>query len=79
LTLLLKEDTGLFLEYFRSSLSSVIEKNFNTLNLQKPDGVPLDFFINHVACSFLESAKWWAKKELTFSPEEIYEYFIQSI
>ena len=79
LTLMLKEDTGLFLEYFKNSLSLVVEKNFGDLNLKKPQNVPIDFYINHVACSFLESAKWWAQKGLTLSPEEIYEYFIQSI
>lgn len=79
LTLLKKEDTGLFIDYFKNSLISLIEKRFSSLNITMPDGVPKDYFYYHVASCFLESASWWIKNDLILSPEQIYEYFLLTV
>ena len=74
LDLLASEGNDLFLRYFKDELYALIENRNDT-----PIGLPKDFWVNHVASSFVEAVRWWHRGGMALSPEEINEYFTRTI
>jgi hypothetical protein len=49
------------------------------LEIVKPQELPKDFWINHIASTFVETVKWWIENKLQQSPEVINQYFMLAI
>lgn len=76
LELLSSENNELFLKYFKANLLQLVESQFNTFNGQKASFLPRNFYINHIASTFVETARWWIENEMEQSPQEITELFL---
>ena len=77
--LLSSENNELFLEYFKNGVKRLVMEHIEEFSSRKPDIVPQDFWVNHVTVTFIETLRWWLSKEMAQSPEEISEYFLQSV
>jgi len=75
LELLSCENNSLFLGYFKQSLTNLIENQLYLFNKEKYYNLPKDFFINHVASTFVETVSYWINNGLKQSADEITEYF----
>ena len=69
----------LFLRYFKDGLTALIEDRLGATELAVPEGLPRDFFVNHVAAVFVETVRWWVKGGIAQSPEVICEYFLTAV
>lgn len=72
LQLLTCENNEVFLQYFKSGLSHLIEDL--PLKTENPH-LPRDFLINHISSTFVETVRWWIKGGMKLSPETVYGYF----
>lgn len=79
LDLLSGQNNELFLGYFKSGLTRVIESQVNHIETDKDNNLPADFVINHIASTFVETVKWWLKNKMKETPEEIHRYFVTVI
>ncbi len=73
--LLVADSNELFLRYFKESLNALIQKEGVTFENKKPATVPMDFWVNHVSSTFVETVKWWVKNGRRESAEQLAEYF----
>ena len=79
LDLLACENNELFLRYFKENLKRLIQKNPQLFGKQKPEELPLDFWLNHVSSTFVETVRWWTDNGAKESPELLSEYFLAVI
>lgn len=77
LTLLSSQNNDLFLQYFRSDLDLLIESQLPYLKCRS--NVPVSYWKNHIASSFIETLKWWITNGMQESPETITAYFLEII
>ncbi len=79
LDLLSSQNNDVFLKYFKTGLSDLIESQFDTLEISKPEGLPKNFLVNHISATFVETVRWWIDNRMQESPELITKYFLCSI
>ena len=79
LNLLICENNELFLRYFKEYLKALVEKQLSTLSENKPEGLPDNFWINHISATFVESIRWWIENGMKESPETLLQYFMLAI
>lgn len=79
LDLLSCSNNELFLRYFKTGLLSLVENSIEAFDICKDTVVPKDFFINHIACTFVETVRWWIDNKMKQTPEEMTEYFMTVI
>ena len=79
LDLLSCESNELFLGYFKKGLTERIECQPGAFESSRSEKLPRDFWINHVAATFVETVRWWTENKMDQSPEEITEYFLMLI
>ena len=72
-------NNDLFLTYFKDSLRKFVLNQLHLFEDKKPQGLPDDFWINHIVTSFIETAKWWINNGKAISPEKITEYFYLTV
>ena len=77
--LLTSNNDDIFLDYFKKGVKMLVTQNSSQFEHRKPKIVPEDFWINHVTSVFIETLRWWLKNAMTESPEQITEYFLQSV
>lgn len=77
LELLAKDSSGLFVGYFKDNLKVLALEQENELPANK--GLPHDYWVNHVASTFVETVKWWFENGMTRSAQEISEFFLKAI
>lgn len=74
--LLSSQNNELFLEYFKSEVKNLVVKRLEYFDSKKPKNIPNDFWVNHVASTFIETLKWWINNKMKESVEVINEYFM---
>lgn len=79
LELLKCPNNDLFLTYFKENLKHLVKSQLLVLEIQKPQNLPDDFWINHICASFVETVRWWIDNKMQESPELITEYFLSAI
>ena len=75
LDLLACENNELFLRYFKEYLKLLIKKHSPLLNVEKPKGLPDDYWVNHISVSFVETIRWWVDNGMKESAETLSSYF----
>ena len=75
LDLLKSRNNDLFLQYFKIGLRRLVKSQLPQFEKRKSEKLPLDFWVNHVASTFVETLLWWIDNGLSESPETITEYF----
>ena len=76
LQLLSCQNNGVFLEYFKVQLYKLIQQQNE---IPPKNGLPLDFWQNHVTATCLETIRWWIDNGTKESPELLAEYFFKAI
>ena len=79
LDLLACDTGGLFSGYFKENLKKLIEDQMHALDCAKAKHLPPDYWINHVATTFVETVKWWVDSGKKDAPEELCTYFLAAI
>lgn len=75
LDLISGQNNGLFLQYFKSGLTGLIENQLKAVS----SALPKDYLINHIAATFVETVRWWAARGMQETPEQITEYFLLAV
>lgn len=79
LDLLACENNELFLRYFKENLIRLIKKRPHLFGGEKPRELPDDYWINHIAATFVETISWWLRNGMNESPQMLANYFYTSI
>lgn len=69
--ILASESGDLFLQYFRQYLTETVRDAKTTLIF-----IPQDFLQNHISGSFIETVRWWVKRNFKDTPEELAKYYL---
>ena len=79
LRLLVYQNNELFLKYFKDNLLKLAESQLAIFADRKSEKLPQDFWINHIACAFIETVRCWIDNGMKQPPEEIAEYFYLAV
>ena len=79
LELLSCQNNDIFLMHFKNRLKDLIESKFEMLANHVADDLPKDFWINHIANTFVETVRWWLYNKRLQSPDTIYKYFLTAL
>lgn len=79
LNLLACENNELFLRYFKENLIRLIKKRPHLFGGEKPRELPDDYWINHIAATFVETISWWLRNGMNESPQMLANYFYTAI
>lgn len=69
------ENNQPFFQYFRKGVTQTVRRNLTFFTSRKNPSVPLDFYVNHISSTFVETVKWWILSDRKATPENILEYF----
>lgn len=69
------ESGELFMQYFKERLYAL----FTLYQSEFPPTIPQDFLLNHLAGSLSEAVRWWARRDMADSPEQVAAYYMESI
>lgn len=75
LALLSSQNNELFLGYFRSNLEILVEEHLDLFEMQRDKNIPLTFWKNYIASTFVETIRWWINNGMKESSETITQYF----
>lgn len=79
LDLLAGSNNELFSRYFTVELKALVKDNFHIFENEKYKLIPLDFRINQITASFIETVKWWYNNKMAQSAETVADYFFISV
>lgn len=79
LELLSCRNDALFLDYFREELKDLVKSQLPQFAGRKSPELPEDFWIDHIAATFVATVRWWVENGAKQSPEEIARYFFLSV
>ena len=79
LELLSCRNDALFLDYFREELKNLVKSQLSQFAGRKSPELPEDFWIDHIAATFVAVVRWWVENGATQSPEEITRYFFLAV
>lgn len=75
LELLACESNALFLSYFKENLQKLISQQLHLFDSKKSKNLPTNFWVHHIAVTFVETIRWWIENGMQESPETLTEYF----
>ena len=75
LELLASHNNELFMRYFKINLKKLVASQLQLFDTRKNEKLPKDFWVNHIASTFVETIVWWIDNGMKESPETMTEYF----
>jgi hypothetical protein len=79
LELLSCENNDLFLRCFKENLNKLIQVRFCDFEERKAKNLPLNYYINYISSTFVETTRWWISNGMKEKVETIYSYFLSVI
>ena len=79
LDLLSCQNNDLFLLYFKEELKELAHHQLPQFAHRKAPALPEDFWVNHIASTFVETVRWWLENGKKETPEQITEYFLLTV
>lgn len=79
LDLLACENNELFVRYFKENLKKLIQAQMQAFDSPKAKELPHDYWINHVATTFVETVRWWVGGGRKEPPEILADCFLTVI
>lgn len=79
LELLSCRNDALFLDYFREELKNLVRSQLPQFAGRKSPELPEDFWVDHIAATFVATVRWWIENGIEQSPEQITQYFFLTI
>ena len=76
LQLLTCQDNAIFLDYFKTELHKLVKQQNE---IPQKNGLPLDFWQNHITTTCLETIRWWIENGLQQSPETLVSYLYKAL
>lgn len=73
------QNDELFLRYFKEGLARLVESQLELFADRKAEELPDDFWVNHIASTFVETVRWWIDNNMKESPEVITQYFMLAV
>ena len=75
LELLACRNNELFIKYFKDELKALVKNQLYLFEGRKTEGVPEDFWINHISSAFVETIRWWVDNGMKESADVLINYF----
>lgn len=69
------DSSSIFMRYFKNYLMEMFAKQTAGVVIDAPK----DYVLNHYVSSFAETVKWWVEKDMSYSPEEIIEFYMSIV
>ena len=79
LQLLTSGNNDVFLQYFKNELLRLAQNQLALFAPGKSEKLPQDFWVNHIAATFVETLRWWLSQKMVQSPETITQYFLLAL
>ncbi len=79
LDLLSSQNNELFLHYFKRNLTQLAQDQLSVFTERKPPALPEEFWVHHIASTFVETVRWWVEHQQKESPETITQYFFWAV
>jgi AcrR family transcriptional regulator len=79
LELLSCPNNELFLRYFKVELIKLVKSQLETFEQGKAGELPEDFWLNHIAATFVETVRWWIDNGIIETEETITKYFFMAV
>ena len=79
LELLSGQNNELFLRYFKINLRRLVTDQLPLFEGRKDSKLPMDFWTDHIAATFIDTIRWWVEHGMKESPETIAEYFYLTV
>lgn len=79
LDLLASRNEDLFMRYFKESLKRMAKDQLSQFADRKPAALPEDFWVDHIASTFVETVRWWLEHDRNLPPEQMVEYFYMAV
>lgn len=79
LDLLSCKNNDLFLTYFKKQLLTVVVSQLPRFQNRKSKNLPEEFWIDHIAATFINTLRWWIDSGMKETPETITEYFYLAV
>jgi len=73
--MLFGDSNEMFLDFFRRYL----KKLFLMYKPRNIGNVPEEFSVNHYVAGFMEAVKWWIRRRMKETPEQIVDYYMTMI
>ncbi len=73
------QSNSLFLDYFKNELKRLVKSQLSLFAHRQAPELPEDFWIDHIAASFVQTLRWWIENGKKQSPEEIANFFFLSV
>ena len=73
--MLFGDSNEMFLDFFRRYL----KKLFLMYKPRNIGNVPEEFCVNHYVAGFMEAVKWWIRRRMKETPEQIVDYYMTMI
>ena len=70
---------ALFLDYFREELKDLVRSQLPQFAERKSPELPEEFWVDHIAATFVAAVRWWVENGAKQSPEEIARYFFLAV
>jgi AcrR family transcriptional regulator len=79
LQLLSCPNNDLFLRYFKAELVKLIKSQLEMFEQGRAEKLPEDFWLNHIAATFVETVRWWIDNGIIETEETITKYFFMAV
>ncbi len=79
LDLLSGQNNDLFLNYFKRGLTELVRCHLPLFKNAQSEKLPTDFWIKHIANTFIETIRWWLDTDATQPPDVIHRYFMLAL
>ena len=79
LQLMAGQNHELFLQYFKDRLMQLVEQNLALFQSRYSPKLPKNFWVDHIATTFVETVRWWVENGRKETPEQITDYFFLAV
>ena len=79
LQLMAGQNHELFLQYFKDRLIQLVEQNLALFQNRYSSRLPKNFWVDHIATTFVETVRWWVENGRKETPEQITDYFFLAV
>ena len=73
------QSNELFLAYFKKELVRLAKSQLSVFAHRKAAALPEDFWIDHIAATFVQTLRWWIENGTEQTPEQIADYFFLAV
>ena len=79
LELMSSRNNDLFLRYFKTDLTQLVRRQLHLFQERKAPELPEDFWVDHIASTFVETVRWWVENDRSLPPEVMTRYFLLAV